>query len=125
MYTVHINRNVIKLHCKHEAEILTVIGVYPAIEDIMIIEGDLLSLRSGKDSFIRRKLLLTFISKILSHTSSEVSKIVDALGLLAAFDTRISKPPNSSFVYSIINVDKLFHFVKNNTYTTIRSILTF
>ncbi|KYN31315.1 hypothetical protein ALC56_14196 [Trachymyrmex septentrionalis] len=59
----------------------------------MIIEGDLLHLRSGKDSFISRYVHLTLTSKILSHISSSVSNTGPTVGLIPALDTKISKPP--------------------------------
>ncbi|KYN11525.1 hypothetical protein ALC57_16308 [Trachymyrmex cornetzi] len=62
----------------------------------MIIEGDLLHLRSGKDSFISRYVHLTLMSNILSHTSSSLSNTGPTVGLIPALDTKISKPPNTS-----------------------------
>lgn len=52
---------------------LTLKGLYPAIEDMIMIEDDLLHLRSGKESFMSKNVDLTLVSKILSHTSSVLS----------------------------------------------------
>lgn len=62
------------------------------------MEGDLLHLRSGKDSFISKNVLLTLTSKTLSHNSSGVSNIKLIDGLIAALDTKISNPPKSALV---------------------------
>lgn len=92
---------------------ITVNGLYADIDDTMIIDGDLLFFNSGKDSCIKRNVLLTLISKILSHTASDVSKSVDALGYVAAFDTRISKPSNSFSVYNIYEYE-IFLYIESN-----------
>lgn len=60
---------------------------------MMIIEGALLFLSKGKDSFISRNVLLTLTSNILSQTGSEHSITGPTDGFTAALETRMSKPP--------------------------------
>jgi len=100
---------------------LTSKGWYPASEVRMIMEGDLLHLRSGKDSFINRYVHLTLMSKILSHTSSGLSNTEPTDGLTAAFETKISKPPKSVLV---CNFSQLYNFSNLSSLIIIRKIRT-
>lgn len=79
-------------------KIHTLNGWYPDIDDIIVIDGDLLSFKRGKDSFMSKYVHLTLISNILSHTSSSLSRTGPACGFTAALETKISRPPNIDFV---------------------------
>lgn len=70
---------------------------------MIIIEGDLLFLSNGKDSFISKNELLTLISNILSQADSLQSNTGPTVGFAAAFETRMSNPPYTETVCKEIN----------------------
>uniref|UniRef100_A0A8D8XNF5 Uncharacterized protein n=1 Tax=Cacopsylla melanoneura TaxID=428564 RepID=A0A8D8XNF5_9HEMI len=69
-------------------------GANPPIEDTYTIEPPFLFLMYGRTSCVRRNVLFTFTSNILSHAFSGHSITGPVTGLTAAFETKISIPPN-------------------------------
>lgn len=100
IYTVQKNYGT-ETKAKISWQRLTLKGWYAAIEDIITIDGDLLHLRSGRDSCMSKNVDLTLVSKILSHISSVHSNVLPTVGLTAALDTKISKPPKSVLVCNV------------------------
>lgn len=76
------------------SKIFTLFGLYPATDDMKMIEPPPRFRINGAASLASKNEALTLTSNILSHTFSLQSRTGPAIGFVAALETIISKPPN-------------------------------